>query len=131
MPEGARASDPNKDSIFEVVPCMLTCIKALSQIRVFMPKDVTSREDIEAVRKQTLKALKEVERRFPDGLPILDPIENMNITDDSFKKLLRKIEVLESRLLANPLHGSPMLPGLWEQYSAKIARNEEIKALKK
>ncbi|KAI1471459.1 antiviral helicase [Daldinia caldariorum] len=131
MPEGARASDPNQDSIFEVVPCMLTCIKALSQIRVFMPKDVTSREDIEGVRKQTLKALKEVERRFPDGLPILDPIENMNITDDSFKKLLRKIEVLESRLLANPLHGSPMLPGLWEQYSAKIARNEEIKALKK
>ncbi|KAI5864327.1 antiviral helicase [Durotheca rogersii] len=131
MPAGARASDPNKDSIFEAVPCMLTCIKALSQIRVFMPKDVKSREDVESVRKQLLKSLKEVERRFPDGLPILDPIENMNITDDSFKKLLRKIEVLESRLLANPLHGSPMLPDLWEQYSSKIARNEEIKALKR
>ncbi|KAI1461211.1 antiviral helicase [Annulohypoxylon moriforme] len=131
MPEGARASDPNKDSIFEAIPCMLTCIKALSQIRVFMPKEVKSREDVESVRKQLLKSLKEVERRFPDGLPVLDPIENMNITDDSFKKLLRKIEVLESRLLANPLHGSPMLPGLWEQYSAKIARADEIKALKK
>lgn len=131
MPEGARASDPSRDSVFEVVPCMLTCIKALSQIRVFMPKEVRSREDVESVRKQVLKSKREVERRFPDGLPVLDPIENMNITDDSFKKLLRKIEVLESRLLANPLHGSPMLPGLWEQYSAKIARNEEIKALKK
>ncbi|KAI0142472.1 antiviral helicase [Hypoxylon sp. NC0597] len=131
MPEGARASDPKQDSIFEAIPCMLTCIKALSQIRVFMPKDVKTREDVESVRKQLLKSLKEVERRFPDGMPILDPIENMNITDDSFKKLLRKIEVLESRLLANPLHGSPMLPGLWEQYSKKIARNEEIKALKK
>ncbi|KAI1106813.1 antiviral helicase [Jackrogersella minutella] len=131
MPEGARASDPNKDSVFEAIPCMLTCIKALSQIRVFMPKEVKSREDVESVRKQVLKSLKEVERRFPDGMPVLDPIENMNITDDSFKKLLRKIEVLESRLLANPLHGSPMLPGLWEQYSAKIARNDEIKELKK
>ncbi|OTB03521.1 hypothetical protein M426DRAFT_60171 [Hypoxylon sp. CI-4A] len=131
MPDGARASDPNKDSVFEVIPCMLTCIKALSQIRVFMPKEVTNREDVESVRKQVLKSLKEVERRFPDGMPVLDPIENMNITDDSFKKLLRKIEVLESRLLANPLHGSPMLPGLWEQYSAKIARNDEIKELKK
>ncbi|KAI1084008.1 antiviral helicase [Whalleya microplaca] len=131
MPEGVQASDPNQDSIFEAVPCMLTCMKALSQIRVFMPKDLSTRADIEAVRKQTLKSLKEVERRFPDGLPILDPIENMNITDESFKKLLRKIEVLESRLLTNPLHGSPMLPGLWEQYSTKIARNEEIKALKK
>ncbi|KAI1139571.1 antiviral helicase [Hypoxylon sp. FL0543] len=133
MPEGARPSDSNQnqDSMFEAIPCMLTCIKALSQIRVFMPKDVKNREDVESVRKQILKSLKEVERRFPDGMPILDPIENMNITDDSFKKLLRKIEVLESRLLSNPLHGSPMLPRLWEQYSAKIARNEEIKALKK
>ncbi|RYO82920.1 hypothetical protein DL764_009531 [Monosporascus ibericus] len=131
MPEGVAPSDPSQDSIFEAIPCMLTCIKALSQIRVFMPKDVKSRADIEAVRKTLLKSLKEVERRFPDGLPILDPIENMNITDDSFKKLLRKIEVLESRLLANPLHGSPLLPGLWEQYSKKISLIDDIKALKK
>lgn len=131
MPVGAAPGDPNEESIFEAVPCMLTCIKALSQIRVFMPKDISSREDIESVRKQLFKSLREVERRFPDGLPILDPIENMNITDDSFKKLLRKIEVLESRLLSNPLHGSPLLPELWEQYSKKIARTDEIKALKK
>ncbi|KAI1117627.1 rRNA-processing arch domain-containing protein [Nemania sp. NC0429] len=131
MPVGAEPGDPNEDSLFEAVPCMLTCIKALSQIRVFIPKDIKSREDIEAVRKQLFKSLREVERRFPDGLPILDPIENMNMTDDSFKKLLRKIEVLESRLLSNPLHGSPLLPELWEQYSKKIARTDEIKALKK
>ncbi|KAJ2979120.1 hypothetical protein NUW58_g7285 [Xylaria curta] len=131
MPPGVEPGDPNKDSTFEAVPCLLTCIKALSQIRVFMPKDISSREDVESVRKQLFKSLKEVERRFPDGLPILDPIENMGITDDSFKKLLRKIEVLESRLLSNPLHGSTLLPGLWEQYSKKIARNDEIKALKK
>ncbi|KAI0601762.1 rRNA-processing arch domain-containing protein [Biscogniauxia sp. FL1348] len=131
MPEGVRVSDPNQESKFEAVPCMFTCIKALSQIRVFMPKDMKTRSDNEAVRNMLLKALIEVERRFPDGLPILDPIENMNITDESFKKLLRKIEVLESRLLANPLHGSPLLPGLWEQYSNKIACTEEIKALKK
>ncbi|KAI0020384.1 rRNA-processing arch domain-containing protein [Xylariomycetidae sp. FL0641] len=131
MPEGVRVSDPSQESIFEAVPCMLTCIKALSQIRVFMPQDVKTRSDVEAVRKTVLKSLNEVERRFPDGLPVLDPIENMNITDDSFKKLLRKIEVLESRLLANPLHGSPLLPALWEQYSKKIALSDEIKALKK
>ncbi|KAK7743417.1 ATP-dependent RNA helicase mtr4 [Diatrype stigma] len=138
MPEGARPCESSHDSVFEAVPCMLTCIKALSQIRLFMPKDkdnkekrIKTREDIEAVRKTMYKALKETERRFPDGIPILDPIENMNITDDSFKKLLRKIEVLESRLLANPLHGSPLLPGLWEQYSKKIALIDDIKAHKK
>ncbi len=131
IPEGVQPSDPSRDSIFEAIPCMLTCIKALSQIRVFTPKDLKTRSDIEAARKILLKSLKEVERRFPDGLPILDPIENMNITDDSFKKLLRKIEVLESRLLANPLHGSPRLPGLWEQYAKKIALVEDIRGLKK
>ncbi|KAI0205709.1 rRNA-processing arch domain-containing protein [Astrocystis sublimbata] len=131
MPVGAAPSDASKESIFEAVPCMLTCIKALSQIRVFMPKETKTREDFESVRKTLFKSLKEVERRFPDGLPILDPIENMGITDDSFKKLLRKIEVLESRLLSNPLHNSQLLPGLWEQYSKKIALTDEIKALKK
>ncbi|KAI1330708.1 rRNA-processing arch domain-containing protein [Xylariaceae sp. FL0255] len=131
MPAGAEPNHPDEDSIFEAIPCMLTCVKALSQIRIFVPKETKSREEIEAVRDQMLRALKEVERRFPDGLPILDPIENMNITDDSFKKLLRKIEVLESRLLSNPLHGSPLLVGLWDQYKVKIALNEEIKNLKK
>ncbi|KAI1433462.1 rRNA-processing arch domain-containing protein [Xylaria sp. CBS 124048] len=131
MPVGAVPAEPNKDSMFEAVPCMLNCIKALSQIRVFMPKDTSALQDGEMVRKQLYKSLKEVERRFPDGLPILDPIESMGIKDESFKKLLRKIEVLESRLLSNPLHGSALLPDLWDQYSEKIKRTEEIKALKK
>jgi ATP-dependent RNA helicase DOB1 len=73
----------------------------------------------------------EVKRRFPDGLPVLDPIENMEITDDSFKKLLRKIEVLESRLLANPLHLSPLLPALWDQYHTKVKLTEKVKETKK
>ncbi|KAI0394997.1 rRNA-processing arch domain-containing protein [Xylariaceae sp. FL0594] len=131
MPPGAEPSVPDRDAMFEVVPCLLTCMKALSSIRVFMPKTVSSREDIEEVRDSLLKALVETERRFPDGLPILDPIENMNITDESFKKLLRKIEVLESRLLSNPLHGSPLLPDLWDQYSNKIVLTDKIKAMKK
>jgi ATP-dependent RNA helicase DOB1 len=96
-----------------------------------MPKEVKTREDVAEVKNQIQKSLVEVERRFPDGLPILDPIENMGIADDGFKKLLRKIEVLESRLLANPLHGSPLLPGLWEQYSRKLSMVEEIKQTKK
>lgn len=131
MPDGILPADAARDTKFEAVPCLLTCLKTISQIRVFMPKEVKTREDIEEVKKQVLKSLTEVLRRFPDGLPILDPVENMGITDDSFKKLLRKIEVLESRLLSNPLHGSPLLPGLWEQYSTKLARTDEIKAIKK
>lgn len=129
MPPGLNpANAEQQDTINVVVPCLLTCIKAISQIRIFMPKDGLKAEND---RDQARKSLAEVKRRFPDGLPILDPLENMEITDDSFKKLLRKIEVLESRLLANPLHLSPHLPSLWDQYSGKVQLAEKVKEKKK
>ncbi|KAF5706418.1 atp-dependent rna helicase dob1 [Fusarium mundagurra] len=129
MPVGLKPFGDDDDNVkFAVVPCLLTCIKAISQIRLFLPKEGLKSES----EKETLtKSLMEVKRRFPDGLPVLDPIENMEITDDSFKKLLRKIEVLESRLLANPLHLSPLLPALWDQYHAKVKLTEKVKETKK
>ena len=33
--------------------------------------------------------LQEVKRRFPDGLPLLDPIEDMGIKDDGLKTVIR------------------------------------------
>ncbi|OAA69845.1 ATP-dependent RNA helicase DOB1 [Cordyceps fumosorosea ARSEF 2679] len=128
MPTGLVPANGDQTTINVVVPCLLTCIKAISQIRLFMPKEgLKADKDRETVNK----SLAEVKRRFPDGLPILDPLENMDITDESFKKLLRKIEVLESRLLANPLHLSPLLPSLWDQYHAKTVLSEKIKTKKK
>lgn len=130
MPVGLKPfGDDNDDDVkFAIVPCLLTCIKAISQIRLFLPKDGLKSE---SERETLTKSLMEVKRRFPDGLPVLDPIENMEITDESFKKLLRKIEVLESRLLANPLHLSPLLPALWDQYHAKVKLTEKVKETKK
>ncbi|GAO16194.1 uncharacterized protein UV8b_05594 [Ustilaginoidea virens] len=128
MPPGLHPAGVDGDKMAAVVPCLLTCVKAISQLRIFMPKDGLKAE---ADREQARKSLAEVKRRFPDGLPILDPLENMDITDDSFKKLLRKIEVLESRLLANPLHLSPMLPSLWDQYSEKVRLADKVKEKKK
>jgi ATP-dependent RNA helicase DOB1 len=100
-------------------------------------------------RNSVGKALEEVQKRFPDGIALLDPIENMGIRDDSFKKLLRvstrdplicqlialtkeqKIEVLESHLLANPLHNSPRLAELYNQYAEKVQLVSNIKATKR
>ena len=127
MPSGIVPDKPGEKGRWEVVPCLLSCIKAFAQIRVFLPKKVESRLDKDSVGR----SLEEVARRFPDGIPILDPLENMGITAESFKKLLRKIEVLESRLVSNPLHGSPLLPDLWQQYSTKLALGEKIKEKKK
>ncbi|KAK3314626.1 rRNA-processing arch domain-containing protein [Apodospora peruviana] len=126
IPEGVEPDPTGEQCKWEVVPCLLTCIRALSQIRVFVEK-CENRQQKEEVGKMVA----EVGRRFPDGVPPLDPMENMGIDDESFKKLLRKIEVLESRLVANPLHNSPLLVDLWQQYETKVGLGDKIKEKKK
>ncbi|KAH9876222.1 ATP-dependent RNA helicase mtr4 [Plenodomus biglobosus] len=127
LPPGVRPPAPGDKGKMEIVPVLLSCIESIGHLRVFLPNELKSTEQKNNVRK----ALSEVKKRFPDGIAILDPIENMQIKDDSFKRLLRKIEVLESRLLSNPLHNSPRLPDLYSQYAKKIAIGEKIKNIKK
>ncbi|RAR02985.1 atp-dependent rna helicase dob1 [Stemphylium lycopersici] len=127
LPPGVRPPAPGDKGKMEVVPVVLNCIESIGHLRVFLPNDLKSTEQRNNVRK----ALSEIKKRFPDGIAILDPIENMGIKDDGFKKLLRKIEVLESRLLSNPLHSSPRLPELYSQYANKVAIGEKIKNTKR
>ncbi|KAJ5811109.1 hypothetical protein N7447_010625 [Penicillium robsamsonii] len=127
LPPGVHPAKEGEPTRSEVVPIVLSCITEISHIRIMLPKDITSAGS----RNEVMKAIDEVKRRFPDGVPLLDPIENMQIKDDSFKKLLRKIEVLESRLLSNPLHNSPRLTELYEQYAEKVDLTAKIKAIKK
>ncbi|MCJ1260882.1 ATP-dependent RNA helicase mtr4 [Lobaria immixta] len=127
LPLGIRPAVEGEKVKMEIVPVLLSCVESIGHIRIFLPSDLKNTESRNTVRK----SLEEVKRRFPDGIAVLDPIENMGITDSSFKKLLRKIEVLESRLLSNPLHNSPRLPELYEQYAGKIEILERIRAVKK
>ncbi len=85
LPTGVRPPGSGDKGKMEVVPVLLSCIDSIGHIRIFLPAELRSPEQRNNVRK----ALEEVKRRFPDGIAILDPIENMGITDDSFKKLLR------------------------------------------
>lgn len=85
LPPGVRPPAQGEKGKMEVVPVLLSCIISIGQLRVFLPKDLKSAEQRQTVRK----SLEEIQRRFPDGIAVLDPIENMGITDDSFKKLLR------------------------------------------
>lgn len=69
----------------EVVPVLLSCLEGIAGIRIFLPKDMKSQDQRNTARKN----IDEVKRRFGDGISVLDPIENMGITDESFKNLLR------------------------------------------
>lgn len=127
FPGGVRPVSDGEKGKMEVVPVLLSCVESIGHIRIFLPPDLTHADQRNNVRK----SLEEVKRRFPDGIAVLDPIENMGITDTSFKKLMRRIEVMESKLLANPLHNSPRLPGLYNQYAEKVILSEKIRAIKK
>ena len=127
LPPGIRPARPGEPSKVEVVPIILKCVYALAKLRIFPPNDITT----QAERSKIQRALTEVKKRFPDGLPKLDPIEDMNIADNSFRELVRKIEVLESRLVANPLHNSPRLERLWQEYAGKVALGDRVRELKK
>lgn len=127
LPQGVHPPSNGEKSKMEVVPILLSCVESIGHVRIFLPSDLKQADQ----RNTARKSIDEVKRRFPDGIAVLDPIENMGITDTSFKKLLRKIEVLESRLLANPLHNSPRLPDLYNQYADKIETSDKIKAVKK
>ncbi|GAA5881752.1 hypothetical protein JCM16303_006439 [Sporobolomyces ruberrimus] len=122
-----RPCPAKEDGEFAVVPVLLSTLDGVSHIRIFLAKDLKPLES----RMQALKSVKEVKRRFPDGIALLDPVENMGIVDEAFKKLLRRIEILESRLLSNPLHTDPNLPTLYDQYSAKETLKLKIRTTKK
>lgn len=51
------------------------CLSSLSCIRLMIPQKLTSADERRKCRDQ----LKEIQRRYPDGLPLLDPTEDMNI----------------------------------------------------
>lgn len=68
-----------------VVPVLLSTLNGISHLRIHLPKDVRSIGQRETVWKSVL----EVQRRTPDGIPLLDPIENMGIKDEKFKVLVK------------------------------------------
>ncbi len=67
------------------MPVLLSTLNGISYLRIHMPKDLRPIGPRETVWKSVL----EVQRRSPDGIPFLDPIENMGIKDEKFKVLVK------------------------------------------
>lgn len=118
---------PDQPGEYAIVPVLLSTLDGISHIRIFLPKDLKPPE----ARQTAFQSVHEVQRRFVTGIALLDPVENMGITDDQFKKLLRRIEMLESKLLASPLHETPQLATLYDTYHQKQEIANKIRATKK
>jgi len=85
LPQGVYPPRDGEKSKMEVVPILLSCVESIGHVRIYLPADLKSADQ----RNTARKSIDEVKRRFADGIAPLDPIENMGITDASFKKLIR------------------------------------------
>lgn len=70
------------------------------------------------------KAVKEAKKRFPEGPPLLDPINDMKIQEQEFADTVKKIEILEKRfvliLLTFALMNVPIILSLFLLLSLPI-----------
>lgn len=54
-----------------------------------------------------------MQKRFPDGIPLLDPVDDMGIKDQALKKIIQKVEAFEHRMYSHPLHSDPNLESVY------------------
>ena len=94
----------------------------VSSVRLFVPADLRPLDN----RMAVLKSIGEVKKRFPTGVPLLDPVKDMKIGDKEFKEVIKKIGTFENRLLNHALHKDENLATLLEQYKAKASVQEEL-----
>ncbi|PRP82873.1 hypothetical protein PROFUN_04736 [Planoprotostelium fungivorum] len=126
LPTGDKPKPPTKGKgVYQIVPVMLSNVKNISSIRLYVPKDLTNPSHRESVGK----SLQEVNKRFPDGIPHLDPIEDMKIDSPDFKQLVRKAETTEERLRLVTNNKTKDKKQL-ERYAQKVQIEGEIKVLR-
>lgn len=122
----SKPCSPNKKSVVEVVPVVHTLISKISSLRIAYPQDLRPKDN----RRAVLKTIAEVQKRFPNGLPLLNPITDMNIKDPSFKNIVDLIDQFERKLFSHPLHQSPQLDALYTRYCQKLSVENELRIRK-
>lgn len=117
---------PGEKGIMQVVPIRLNLIQQLSSVRAYFPDDLRPLDN----RMKVFKIIKTIEERFPNGLPLLDPISDMKIKDTTFKEIMKKVEAFTARMNHHPLHNSPSRDSLLKVHEEKIKIEDEIKEAK-
>ncbi|KAI2795921.1 Exosome RNA helicase MTR4 [Blomia tropicalis] len=77
----------------KIVQLELKNVTKISAARVFLPEDLRPHDN----RQSVLKSMNEIRKRL-EGIPLLDPIEDMKIKDSNFLSLVKRIEKSEKKL---------------------------------
>ncbi|KAK8921679.1 hypothetical protein KSP39_PZI020067 [Platanthera zijinensis] len=111
-----------------VISVPLSQIDSLSVVRIYIPKDLLPFE----VRENTLKILSEVYSRFlKDGIPNLDPEEDMQVQSNSYRKAVRRIEALERLFEKHEIRNLPLIQQNIQVLHDKQELSAKIKSIKK
>ncbi|KAL0538167.1 hypothetical protein IC582_027169 [Cucumis melo] len=110
-----------------VVSIPISQINTLASIRVLIPNDLLPLE----ARENTLKKISEVLSRFPKGVPLLDPEEDMKIQSSSYRKAVRRTEALESLFDKHEVARSTLVEEKLKALHLKQELTAKIRSIKK
>ncbi|KAF6125883.1 Mtr4 exosome RNA helicase [Phyllostomus discolor] len=125
--EAAKPAKPDERGEMQVVPVLVHLLSAISSVRLYIPRDLRPLDN----RQSVLKSIQEVQKRFPDGVPLLDPIDDMGIQDQGLKKVIQKVEAFEHRMYSHPLHSDPSLETVYTLCERKAQIALDIKSAKR
>jgi ATP-dependent RNA helicase DOB1 len=94
-----KPGDEEKVVSMRLFTVSLQHIDRISAVRIFTPQAVSTPE----ARKKVSLSVNEVKKRFPDGIPLLDPVKDLGIEEDTFKTLMDRAADLGERLAAHKL----------------------------
>ncbi|XP_057674378.1 exosome RNA helicase MTR4 [Corythoichthys intestinalis] len=125
--EAAKPAAPGETGEMQVVPVMLHLLTSISSVRLYIPKDLRPFDS----RQLMLKSIREVQKRFPDGVPLLDPVDDMGIKDAGLKKVIQKVEAFEHRMYSHPLHSDPNLEAVYSLCEKKALISADVRTAKR
>lgn len=111
-----------------VISIPISQIDSLSTVRLIISKDLLPLEN----RENTLKKVSEVLSRFAkEGMPLLDPEEDLKVQSGSYRKAVRRIEALESLFDKHDVAKSPLIEQKLKVLHMKKELTSRIKTIKR
>jgi ATP-dependent RNA helicase DOB1 len=116
----------DEDGVMHIVPIQTNVIRAISSVCIYLPQNLQSLDS----RQSVWKTIKEIKKRTKNNLPLLDPVEDMNIKDKNLVEIVKKIESVETQIVEHKLHKDPTMVELYRKYEKKALLKNELKQAK-
>ncbi|KAI9895566.1 hypothetical protein PsorP6_019050 [Peronosclerospora sorghi] len=111
----------------KICPVPVEMLDMISSLRVYIPNDLRSLDSRQAVGK----SVKEVLRRFPQGVPLLDPLDDMNIQDDRVSRIIEKTVEAEKQLESSAFHTARDKDARFALFHLKTEHEANIRELER